>query len=223
MFNSIIGSNGLTASAVFICIAVSVACGIMIAFSFAVKSRYTKNFLISLILLPVLVQAVIMLVNGSIGTGIAVMGAFSLVRFRSVPGNSKEICCIFFSMAAGLATGVGMIWFALTLTAIVCAVFVLLKVLPLFTVKQRFERDLRITVPENLDYEREFAPVMKKHTKFANIIRVKTSDMGSLYVITYQIRLLSAESEKALIDDLRVLNSNLPIVCCTHTGEGEEL
>lgn len=222
MFNSII-VNGLTVSAVFICIGISLVCGILIAVSYAIRSRYTKNFLISLILLPAIVQTVIMMVNGNIGTGVAVMGAFSLVRFRSVPGNSKEICCIFFAMAAGLATGIGMVWFALVFTAVVCAVFILLKVLPLFTEKQKLERDLRITVPEDLNYESELSPVLGKYTKSSSVLRVKTSDMGSLYVITYRIRLLSADQEKQLIDELRVINSNLPIVCTSNTGDADEL
>lgn len=222
MFNSVI-ADGLTVTSVFICMAVSVLAGILIAVTYAIRSRYTKNFLLTLILLPVIVQTVIMMVNGNIGTGVAVLGAFSLIRFRSVPGNSKEICCIFFSMAAGLATGIGQIWFALTFTGVVCSVFLILKILPLCRGKQLFERELKITVAEDVDFERAFADILKKYTKTAQIIHIKTSDMGSLFVVTYQIRLSGAQTEKALIDDLRVVNGNLPIVCLSRTEGGEEL
>lgn len=211
MFESII-KNGLTVENALICLVVSLACGVVIATAYVIKSNYTKNYLITLVLLPPIVQAIIMMVNGNIGTGVAVLGAFSLIRFRSVPGNSKDICCIFFAMAVGIATGIGQVVFAGLFTVLVSTVFVALKFIPIGERKKAHMRRLKITVPEDLDFEQEFCEIFKKNTKSAVINKVKTKDMGNLFVIDYKLELVTGR-EKNLIDALRTKNGNLPIVC----------
>ena len=223
MFNSILeaGVDGVRwipfEWAVFVCMLVSLVCGVAIAISYRIKNnQYSKNFMITMVLLPALVQIVVMMVNRqtptTLGAGIALAGAFALIRFRTVPGNSRDVMCVFFTMAVGVATSVGQVWFALVLTGILCAVFIGLKFLPIDKIRNSKERELRVTVPEDLDFESELAEVLKVYTKTAQITRIKTSKMGSLYEIRYKIVLKEQNAEKKLIDDIRIKNGNLPIV-----------
>lgn len=222
MFESII-SDGLSVGTAAACTAASLGLGLLIAFIYQFRSTYTKNFLITLVLIPAIIQAVIMMVNGNIGTGVAVLGAFSLVRFRSVPGNSKEICCIFFAMAIGIATGIGQVYFAMLFTVVVCAVFIVLKLAPFGERSKKGERRLKVTVPEDLDFEAEFKDIFRRHTDRAAIIKIKTANMGSLFTVTYDIKLRNACSEKQMIDEIRMKNSNLPIVSGLQNAASEEL
>ena len=222
MFNSIL-ENGLTTEAILICTAVSLGLGLLIAGSSMVKSTYNKNFVITLTLIPVIIQAIILLVNGNIGTGVAVLGAFSLVRFRSVPGNSKDILCIFFAVTVGIAAGIGQIAFAAVFTVLVCAVFIVLKLLPVGESGSGKRRTLRITVPEDCEFDKAFEEVFARHTTSHKLERVKTSNLGSLYVVEYCVTLKSRDAERQLIDDLRVRNGNLSIVCTVYHSEATEL
>jgi ABC-type sugar transport system permease subunit len=174
MFDSIIVDETITLSSALICTLVSLLLGFIIAMVYKFKSNYTKNFLITLTLLPVIVQMVIMMVNGNIGTGVAVLGAFSLIRFRSVAGNSKDICIIFLAMAVGLATGMGYVGFAVIFVVIVCAVFIVLKLTNFGEEKGGNEKTLKITVPEDLDYTKSFTEVFKTYASKVNLEKVKT-------------------------------------------------
>lgn len=168
--------------------------------------------IVSLALLPTLVQVVIMMVNGNLGAGVAVLGTFSLVRFRSVPGTSREISCIFFAMAVGLATGMGFITFAAAVTVIVGAVMLILTKSPIGKMQPTC-RELKITIPENLDYTEIFDEVFDKYIKKQELVKVKTTNLGSMYELTYLVTLKNSNQEKQLIDDIRCRNGNLTVIC----------
>ena len=209
LFNPIYTTN-FTFSSYIICTVVSLVLGLIIALSSGFKSRQSRSFLLSLFLLPAIVQTVIMLVNGSVGTGIAVMGAFSLVRFRSVPGSAKEIVSIFLAMATGLATSMGYVFLASLFVIIVCAVMMLSSFVKIKE-KDDLVRELRITVPEDLNYAHSFDDLFETYTKSVKLVTVKTTNMGSLYKLVYKIQLNDEEHIQSFIDDLRCRNGNLEI------------
>ena len=204
------------------CTAASLVLGVICATVFMFRNTYTKSFVITLALLPAIVQAVIMLVNGNLGTGVAVMGAFSLVRFRSVPGSAREICSLFLAMALGLATGMGYIGIAVFLAVVLNLVQVLL-VLSKFGEGVSEEKELKITIPESLDYTGIFDDIFVTHTRRAELMRVKTSNMGSLYELCYRVTLKNRNTEKQMIDEIRCRNGNLTIVCGKVPVSREEL
>lgn len=215
MFTTIIdtASTGqMTISSALICTTTSLLLGLIIAFVYMMHGTYTKNFVITLALLPAMVQIVIMLVNGNLGTSVAVLGAFSLIRFRSVPGSAREISSIFFSMAVGLATGTGYVIFAGVITVIISLVMLILCRTP-FGEQQSLDKELRIIIPENLDYSDIFDDIFETYTKKALLERVKTTNLGSMYELSYHIVLKNASQEKALIDAIRCRNGNLTIIC----------
>ena len=193
-------------------IAVSLGLGVVIAASYMFKTQTSKSFAATLALLPSLVCVVIMMVNGSIGAGVAVAGAFSLVRFRSAPGTAKEITAIFLAMATGLICGMGYFAYAAIFTAVLCMALLLLKFTGFGEVKDR--KELHITIPEDLDYEGIFDEIFDKYTLEKKLISVKTSDMGSLFRLKYTVTIKNGMSEKEFIDKLRVKNGNLPITVC---------
>lgn len=211
MLNSII-TDTFSIYSFLICIAFSLVLGGVLAW---VHSRYnnsSKGFVMTLALLPAIVQIVILLVNGNLGTGIAVMGAFSLVRFRSIPGSAKEISSIFMSMAIGLATGTGYVAVAVLFVIIVGGASILYNTTKFGEPKQTL-KELRITIPEGVDYMEVFNDLFQEFTTKHELIRAKTSNMGSLYKLTYHIALKNPVKEKAFIDELRCRNGNLEITC----------
>ena len=212
MLNSIISSTGITVSAFFICTAVSLALGLAAAALAMFKSKYSRSFVLTLALLPAMVQIVIMMVNGNIGAGVAVAGAFGLIRFRSAPGSAREIGLVFMATAIGLATGMGYVVIAAVFFAVI-ALFALLLTLSGFGAGAADERELRITIPENLDYDGLFDDLFGKYTRSAELDRVKTTNMGTLYELSYKVVLRDAGETKAFLDELRTRNGNLTIVC----------
>ena len=211
MLDSIIGS-GLTVNTFLICTAVSVLLGVATALLACYRSRSTPGFAVTLAVLPAVVQLVIMLVNGNVGAGVAVAGAFSLVRFRSAPGTAKEIGVIFLAMALGLATGMGYVALAAGFFVIAAAVMLLLTRLN-FCGKTSSERMLKITIPENLDYDGIFDDLFEQYTSAHTLEKVKTSNMGTLYELQYRVTLKTAGIPKEFLDALRCRNGNLNIVC----------
>ena len=211
MLDSILAS-GLTLPAFLICTAVSLVLGIATAFLSMYRSKCSQGFAVTVAVLPAIVQIVILLVNGNVGAGVAVAGAFSLVRFRSVPGTAREIGVIFLAMALGLATGMGYVWLAVMAFAIVSAVMLLLTAVN-FGGADEHERVLRITIPESLDYDGLFDDLFEKYTKSCVLERVKTSNMGTLYELTYRVTLPDDHAPKAFLDELRCRNGNLNITC----------
>ena len=211
MLESILAS-GITLPAFLICTAVSLVLGIATAFISMYRTKCSQSFAVTLAVLPAIVQIVIMLVNGNVGAGVAVAGAFSLVRFRSVPGTAREIGVIFLAMALGLATGMGYVVLAAVFFVIIAAVLLLLTKLD-FGTRRTDERLLKITIPENLDYDGLFDDLFEKYTKSCVLERVKTSNMGTLYELTYRVTLPDDQTPKAFLDELRCRNGNLNISC----------
>ena len=214
-------TSGITPAAFMICSAVSLALGFIISLSHMYRNTATKSFALTLTMLPLIVQVIIMLVNGNLGTGIAVAGTFSLVRFRSVPGSAKEILSIFMAMAAGLACGIGYIGIAIIFVLLLTVINILYTI-STFGEFSRSERDLKITIPENLNYSDVFDDLFKEYTVYHNLKRVKTSNMGSLYQLYYKVKLKNPDNEKEFIDKIRCRNGNLDIIsnyCATASEE----
>ena len=214
----------ITVTDFLLCLAISLLIGIFLAAVYTYKSKYTKSFVMTLALIPAVVCVVIMLVNGNIGAGVAVAGAFSLVRFRSAPGTAKEICAIFLAMGAGLVSGMGYLAYAVLFAVILGAAMLLYTRLG-FGEKNRdgMEKTLQITIPESLDYTGVFEDLMKEYTSSYELIRVKTTNMGSLFKLTYDLKLKAPEKEKEFIDQLRCRNGNLEISIYRQQTEGIEL
>lgn len=195
-----------------LCLAVALVLGLVLAFSYMYRTRYTKSFVVTLALLPAVVCIVIMLVNGNVGTGVAIAGAFSLVRFRSVPGTAKEICALFLAMGAGLIVGMGYLAFSALFTAVMCGMFLLYNRLDLGTKKNSaLYKTLTVTIPEDLDYTGVFEDIFKKYTDSHSLEYVKTTNMGSMFRLTYNVKLKDTATEKEMIDKLRCRNGNLEI------------
>ena len=206
-----------------ICIGAALLLGIILAFAYAFKARYTRSFLVTLAILPAVVCVIIMMVNGHIGTGVAIAGAFSLVRFRSAPGSAREIAAIFLAMGAGLICGMGYIAFAALFTLIMCAVLISYSLIEkLISDKISTKKSLRITIPEDLDYTEVFDDLFKEYTKDCDLVKVKSTNMGSMFRLTYDLTLKDAKKEKEFIDKLRERNGNLEImVSRQETGAAE--
>jgi uncharacterized membrane protein YhiD involved in acid resistance len=216
-------SVDLSFKQLLICILTSVVLGILVACVHMFRNVYSKNFVITLAVLPVLVQLVIMLVNGNLGTGVAVLGAFSLIRFRSVAGGAREITSIFWSMGIGLATGMGFVSYIL-LFSVITALFLLVLNTTRFGEKHKVaEREMKITIPEDLDYPGLFDDLFQRYTYSASLNSVKTANMGSLYELRYRVVLKDSSTEKELMDAMRVRNGNLTIVSGKVATNREEL
>ena len=211
MLDSII-TGTTTLPILLICTAASLVLGLAIAGTFMFKNHYSKGFASALIILPAVVQLIIMLVNGNVGAGVAIAGAFSLVRFRSAPGGARDICAIFLAMAVGIATGMGYIGIAVIFTVIIGGVTLLLAAVDFGNTKKE-ERELKITIPENLDYDGLFDDIFQKYTDKAELERVKTTNMGSLYELYFRVTLKDAGISKKFLDELRCRNGNLNIIC----------
>jgi hypothetical protein len=204
-----------------LCSAVSLVLGLLAASVYMFRASYNKGFIVTLALLPTMVQLVIMLVNGNLGAGLAVMGAFALVRFRSIPGSARDIVAVFFSMAIGLATGMGFLGIATVFTLVVGCATIIYTLVP-FGEPRDGLRQLRVTIPETLDYDEIFTPILERHTRKHDLIRMKTTNLGSLYRLTYEVILKKDVNHKALIDELRTRNGNLEITLgrsVTNMGE----
>ncbi len=213
VFSSIFNATDtMTLSGYLICIAVSLVLGVIIALCNTYKNNYTKSFTFTLAILPVIVQTVIVLVNGELGTAIAIAGAFSLVRFRSVPASGRDITFVFLAMTIGLANGVGFIGISVILTIIICLVMFLLTSMN-FGSAGPLVRDLKIVIPEGLNYEDVFEAVFKKYTSRVELLKIKTTNMGSLFNLHYSITLKRGIKEKEFIDELRIYNGNLEVSC----------
>lgn len=202
----------ISVSDFLLCIGCSLVIGLILAAMYMYRTRYTKSFVITLAILPTVVCVVIMMVNGNVGTGVAVAGAFSLVRFRSVPGTAKEIGVLFLAMGTGLITGMGYLGCAFLFAIILSGISVLYSYFD-FGVRKNgnLYKTLRITIPEDLDYSGVFEELLQSYASSWELVQVKTTNMGSLFRLTYNLTLNNANSEKELIDKLRCRNGNLEI------------
>ncbi|MFV0250361.1 MAG: DUF4956 domain-containing protein [Bacilli bacterium] len=222
MFSSVIDSTeNLAVSSGILCMATSLILGLAVAIIHMKGGKYSKNFIITLVILPLLVQTIIMMVNGNLGSSVAIFGAFSLMKFRSFPGTSRELLSIFHAMAVGLATGMGQIFYAFIFT-------VLIGIVILFLEKLKFgskdsNKTLKITIPENLNYKDGFKDLFDKYTMSNSLIKVKTTNMGSLFELTYIVGLKDEINEKDFIDEIRCRNANLNVILDLEEHTGAEL
>ena len=213
MFDSIIDSSvSFDFSGAMICTLCSLVFGIIIALAYKIQDRASKNFLVSLTIMPVIVQIVIMLVNGNLGAGVAIMGAFSLIRYRSAPGSAKEIAAVFLSMAIGIATGMGYVVFGGIMMVIICGALILFSKTNLLG-KGGSEKQLKVTIPENLDYSGIFDDIFEKYTSSNSLEKVKTVNLGSMYELVYRITEKDEKQEKQMLDEIRCRNGNLTVIC----------
>lgn len=201
---------------------VSCILGYFISIIYKYKNSYSKSFVITLALLPMIVQTVITLVNGNLGTGVAVMGAFSLIRFRSAPGGAKEITAIFMAMAVGLAVGTGYYLLAFVFVMLIGTANIIYEKLDIGKSKEN-EKLLKITIPEDLDYETLFDDILSEYLNSWELIQVKTTDMGSLFKLSYQVCFKDNMNSKAFIDELRCRNGNLEIALSRSLIKDNEL
>ena len=212
LFTSIFQGGTLTPVGFLISLAVALALGAGIAFVYSYHTAHTNGFLVTIALLPAIVAVIIMMVNGSIGASVAVAGTFSLVRFRSAPGTAREICAVFLTMAIGLACGMGYVAFAAIFAVILAIVTVFYDRVGFLERRDGgLEKLLRVTVPEDLDYEGMFDDLFQKYTSGAKLTSIKTSNLGSLNKLHYNVTMKKAGTDKAFIDELRCRNGNLEI------------
>ncbi len=213
MFNSLFdtAATGLDIKTALICAGASLLLGLAIAITHMKTSQTTKGFLTTLAVLPLLVMAVMIMINGNLGTSIAILGAFSLIRFRSIQGHAKDLLSVFFAMMIGLALGMGHLLFAAVITAIGIIAIIFFSYTHILEPDAN-ARVLKVVIPEDLDYDDVFAEIFKKYTSSAKLVETKTMNMGSLYKLTYDIKLRHGIKEKEFLDEIRVKNCNLKIL-----------
>jgi len=211
MFTSVFDTLMSTSAAVLVSIAVSFACGIALSLVYKACERPSKSFAVTIAMLPAVVMMVIMMVNDNLGIAVAVAGSFSLVRFRSLPGKASDILIIFMSMALGLCTGMGYVLLAVALMLVFAAAYVILSKLPLLDADPAY-RNLRITIPEDLEYSDVFTEVFDRYAKNVKCTGVKTMNLGTMYQVSYELQLNNTADEKKMIDEIRVRNGNLPVI-----------
>lgn len=223
MFNSIFDSTttGLSITTGLICAGVALALGVVIAVTHMKTSQTTKGFLVTLATLPLLVMAVMIMINGNLGTSIAILGAFSLIRFRSIQGKAKDLLSVFFAMMVGLACGMGHVLFAVVIT-IISVIAIVFFTYTHFLEPNKKQRVLKIMVPEDLDYEEVFDEIFAKYTSRVDLVQMKTMNMGSLYKLTYDITMKNGVKEKEFLDEIRVKNCNLKVLL-SHPCMEEEI
>lgn len=203
---------GITLRSFLQCIGAALVLGVVLALVYCFRTTHSRSFTVTLALLPATVAAIIMMVNGNLGAGVAVAGAFSLVRFRSTPGTAKEIGAIFVAMAVGLACGMGYPSFGIVFGGIMALAMLLLNLIGFGGGRNAaMSRILKITVPEDLDYPQIFDDLFKKYTASVKLVSVKTTNLGSLNRLSYELTLRNGVNEKEFIDELRCRNGNLEI------------
>ena len=223
MFDSIYSSS-VTAAEFFWMAGVAVLSGILFAWIMSRRVRSTKRFFIVASLIPFVVGAVITFVNGNIGAGVAIGGAFSLIRFRSAQGTADEIAAILIAMGAGIAFGMGYLAYGVIILLVLALLYFLFATLHLFDSKPlREERLLKVTVPESLEYTDMFDEPFARYLKSVERLGVKTTGMGSMFRLSYLIRMKDPKEEKAFIDELRTRNGNLEIALLPYSEQQAQL
>ncbi|MDO4806145.1 MAG: DUF4956 domain-containing protein [Coriobacteriales bacterium] len=227
MFDSIFANTASTTSVelgpLLVGVGVSLLLGLVLALAYCYRSKHTKSFVTTLAILPAIVCVVIAMVNGNVGAGVAVAGAFSLVRFRSVPGSARDIAFIFLAMCVGLVTGMGYLVCAVAVTLVLCAIATLYQALSVGPLGDCADRALRITVPEDLDFYDLFDDVLDKYTTYHELLSVKTTNMGSLYKLVYNVGMRDLSLQRNMIDELRCRNGNLEIALSHQEANNDEL
>ncbi len=217
-------STVISAGDFLLCIGCALLCGLILTACYVFKTRYTRSFAATLAMIPAIVAVVIMMVNGNIGAGVAVAGAFSLVRFRSAPGTAREIGAIFLAMGAGLVAGMGYLGYAILVSILLGGVNLAYNLVGIATQRTAEKhKTIRITIPEDLDYTDVFESILSEYTSEHELVQVKTTNMGSLFRLTYNVTVNDSEREKELIDKLRVRNGNLEITVSNQETSVTEL
>lgn len=213
MFNTIFSNatTGQSITTILICSAVAILLGLAVAITHMKTTQTTKGFLVALTVLPLLVMAVMIMINGNLGTSIAILGAFSLIRFRSIGGTAKDLLSVFFAMMIGLALGMGHVLFATIISAIAIIAIILFSFTRILEPNSN-ERVLKIVIPDDFDYDEVFNDIFKKYTSYSKLIRMKTMNMGSLYKLTYSVKMKNGVKEKEFLDEIRVRNCNLKVL-----------
>lgn len=209
MINSII-TTPITIPQFLVCLGTALVLGILSSLIFSFRNRHSSSWKLSVALLPAIVTLIIMMVNGNIGAGLAVAGAFALVRFRSSQGNAREITALFLSVAMGLACGMGYLIVAVIFFLVMDSTVLVLTLIR-FGENESALRQLKIVIPESLDYDELFDDLFRKYTERAELIRVKTTNMGTLYELRYELVPKPGISSKAFIDEIRCRNGNLNV------------
>ena len=215
LFNSILVGNSteLTVSMAIITILAAVLFGTVIAFTYykTQEENYQRSMAVTLVMLPVILSVIIIFVGSNVARAFSLAGTLSIIRFRSAPGDPKDIGFIFFDIAAGLACGVGLYGYGAIFVAILCIIMILTEKFKFFEKKQ-VQKVLKITIPENLNYQGTFDEIFKKYTKKYSLTRIKTTDLGSLFELNYNVIMLHDEDEQEFINELRCRNGNLNII-----------
>ena len=219
IFSSVL-TGSFSVGIYLLCLVFAGICGGIAALALSRENAASRSFLISLVVLPIIVTTVILMVNGNVGTGIAVAGAFSLVRFRSAAGKARDISAIFLVMTAGLACAAGYVAIALLFTVIASGVMALLRRVPM---RCEHLMQLHITVPESLHFAGAFDDLFQQYTKTWKLVKAKTSNMGSLYKLDYRIEMKDTAAMQEFLDALRCRNGNLEIALLNDTEGGDEL
>ncbi len=224
LLSSLLSDGSLSVGKLLLVLLSALALGVIVSLCYTCRTEYTKSFVVTLALLPPMVAVVILMVNGSLGAGVAVAGTFSLVRFRSAPGSAREIGAVFLSMAAGIACGMGYPGAAAIFTLIVCAAYLVLTVIGFGEKRgEDLHKTLTVTVPEDLEYGGIFNDLFERYTTRARLTRVKTTNLGSLNRLSYDVTLRKSGEEKEFIDAIRCRNGNLEISLASRAAEGGEL
>ena len=223
IYNSTAGTGTLSIAPFMASVGVALALGLLLACVYSFRARHNRNFVVALAMLPAIVAVVIAMVNGNVGAGVAVAGAFSLVRFRSVPGSARDIAFIFFAMCVGLVCGMGYLAYAAIVAVVIGAVFLIYQTSGFGGIAPNTDRTLRITVPEDLDYTTLFDDILEHHTSYAELVSVKTTNMGSLFKLVYNIGLKDERRQKAMIDEIRCRNGNLEVALSHQEMAADEL
>ncbi len=211
MFASIYSAS-VTPAQFFLMAAAALVTGFLYSWIMSFRVRSTKRFFIVSALIPFVVSAVITFVNGNIGAGVAIGGAFGLIRFRSAQGSADEIAAILVAMGTGIAFGMGYVAYGVVILVGMALLFLLLSRLHIFEHRGMAEEKLlRVTVPETLEYDGAFDDAFARYLKMAESVGVKTTGMGSMFRLSYRIRMKDPAEEKAFIDELRTRNGNLEI------------
>jgi len=227
MLDSLFSTTSTTTAVSFeelvVCVIAALALGFVISVVYSFRTHHTRSFATTLALLPAIVCVVIAMVNGSVGAGVAVAGAFSLVRFRSAPGSGKDISFVFLAMCVGLVCGMGYVFYAVLVTVIIGGAYLLYQLFGFRGLASAKDRALRITIPEDLDYAGAFDDLFAKYTTYHELVSVKTVNMGSLFRLVYNVGIADPAFEKAFIDDLRCRNGNLEISLAHQEAIADEL
>ncbi len=207
------------------CVLASLIMGVIIAVTYIIvmkKKGCSEHFTLTMIILPAIVTAVILMVGSNVARAFSIAGIFALIRFRSVPGDAKDITFVFLGAAVGLANGMGYIGFAAIFTLILCAAFIIFGLICSSFFRDS-SKDLKILIPEDMNYSEVFNDLLKKYTKSYELQRVKTTNLGSMYELSYQVQMNADTNEKEFIDELRCRNGNLNISICRHEEKGQQL